>query len=202
MAKHCPVEINFKHNIREWTRELSAFHREQIPFAAALALTETARDDVKPAVELRIELAFDRPTPFTRRGVAYLAARKNNLVATVLIKDRQAAYLKIEETGGVRRPRNRALPIPVAQRRNKYGNLPRGSVRRLLARPDTFSGTVNGHAGIWQRKGRKLRLLVAWEDQATYKPIFRFYETAREAAEIAFPHAFRRALDRAIATAR
>lgn len=196
------MHVSFEHNIREWTRELSAFHREQIPFATALALTEVARDDVKTAVELRIELAFDRPTPFTRRGVAYLAARKNRLVSTVLIKDRQAAYLLIEETGGTRLPKRRAIPIPVGQRRNQYGNMPRGSVQRLLARPDTFSGRVNGQGGIWQRRKNRLKLLVAWEDRAEYRPIFKFYETAREAAEIAFPHAFRRALDRAIATAR
>lgn len=197
------VGISFESNIAAWTRSLDDFRRQQLPFATALALTDTARYDVVPAIERQIDIVFDRPTPFTRRGVGYRPAYKNRPVARVFIKDIQARYLELEEYGGVRMPRKRALVLPVGQRVNQYGNLPRGSVQRLLARQDTFSGMVNGQGGIWQRTRKGgLKLLVAYEDRATYRPIFKFHETAKRAAEVAFPKRFGAALARAIATAR
>ena len=196
------VSISFESNLRDWTAGLSEFKRTQLPFATAKALTDVARYDVKPAIERQIEMVFDRPTPFTRRGVGYRPAYKNAPVARVFIKDVQAGYLTWQETGGVRTPKRRAIVVPVRQRVNQYGNLPRGSVQRLLARKDTFSGRVNGQGGIWQRTRKGgLKLLVAYEDRAEYRPIFNFHKVAREAAELHFPRRFGAALARAIATA-
>lgn len=197
------MDISFESNIREWTRGLTAFERQQLPFATAVALTDTARHDVKPAVERRIAQVFDRPTPFTKKGVGYLPARKSMLVSRVFIKDVQAAYLRLQETGGVRVPKGRAIPIPVGQRTNQYGNLPRATVQRLLVRPDTFSGRIGGQGGIWQRrKGGKLKLLIAWEPEAHYRPRFGFEMVARFTAEAHFARRFEVALDRALRTAR
>lgn len=187
---------------------MNDLHRRQLPFATASALTDTARYDVAPAIERRIEQAFDNPVPFTLKGVGFRWATKNNLVSTVLIKPIQAKYLKIEEEGGTRFPAKRALVMPVGQKLNQYGNLPKGTVQRLLARPDVFSGQVNGVGGIWQRtydratKQRGVKLLIAWEDKASYKPRFGFYETARKAAEQHFPRRWEAAFSKAIATAR
>jgi len=197
------MEISFANNLREWSASMADLQKQQLPFATALALTDTARYDVKPAIERRIEIAFDRPTPFTKRGVAYKPAYKNRPVASVFVKDVQAGYLELQETGGVRRPKGRALLVPAKQRVNQYGNLPRGSVQRLLARKDTFSGRVNGQGGIWQRTRKGgLRLLVSYEDQADYRPTFRFYETAIDAAVLNFPRRFEAAMARALSTAR
>lgn len=196
------MEISFESNLRAWERSLTDVEKRQLPFATAKALTDTARMDVKPAVERHIEIVFDSPTPFTKKGVAYKPAYKNRPVASVFIKDIQAGYLTIQKTGGVRRPKGRALAIPARQRVNKYGNLPRGTVKRLLARSDTFSGRVNGQGGIWQRKKRGLKLLVAWEDRAVYAPRFRFDEVARKAAEMHFPRRFAYALEAALRTAK
>lgn len=197
------MDISFESNIAAWMRSLDDFKRQQLPFATALALTDTARFDVVPAIERQVDIVFDRPTPFTRKGVGYRPAYKNRPVARVFIKDIQARYLELEEYGGVRTPRRRALVLPAGQRVNQYGNLPRGSVQRLLARKDTFSGTVNGQGGIWQRTRKGgLKLLVAYEDWANYRPIFKFHETAKRTAEVAFPKRFGAALARAIATAR
>ncbi|WP_162243593.1 hypothetical protein [Rhizobium sp. Leaf386] len=187
---------------------MKAFERKQIPFALASALTETARWDVKPAIERQIEIAFENPVAFTKTGVAYRWASKSLLVSSVLIKDIQKRYLLIEETGGVRVPEKRAIVMPVGQKVNAFGNLPKGTVKRLLAQKDVFSGRVNGVGGIWKRtfnrktKERGLQLLIAWEDKATYKPRFGFYDTAKASAELHFPRRFEEAFDRAIATAR
>lgn len=196
------MDISFESNIREWTASLTAFERNQLPFATAKALTDVAQYDVKPAIERRIETAFDKPVQFTKNGVAYRWATKTTLVSTVLIKDIQARYLALEETGGVRLPTKRALVMPVAQRVNGFGNLPRGTVQRLLARKDTFSGRINGKGGIWQRTKQGPKLLIAWEEKANYQPRFGFYDTARAAAELNFSRRFEAAFSQALASAR
>lgn len=196
------VGISFESNIREWTASLDDVAKRQLPFAIALALTDTARYDVKPAIERRMIAAFDKPTPFTQRGVAHFPAHKATLAARVFIKDVQAKYLALEETGGVRKPERRALVVPAGQSTNAYGNLPRNTLKKLLARPDTFSGRINGTAGIWQRTRKGVKLLIAWRDSTSYQPRFAFRETAQAAAELAFPRRFEAAFSKALATAR
>ena len=55
---------------------------------------------------------------------------------TVGIKAKQAEYLGIQETGGERLPRGRALVLPSQARVNQYGNIPRKAVARALSRPN------------------------------------------------------------------
>lgn len=199
--RHPPM-IRLVSNIRAFQAGLDDVLRRQLPFAAARALTETARDAEK-AVQERIGAAFDRPAPFTVRSVFVRPASKGRLVAVVGIKDRQAGYLRIQETGGSRKPQRRALVVPQAARLNTYGNMPRGAVKRYLARSDTFEATINGQPGIWQRQSRgRLRLLVAYEDTAAYEPRFGFEETARSTVAARFGGRFREALVAALATAR
>ncbi|GAB5376485.1 MAG: hypothetical protein AcusKO_29470 [Acuticoccus sp.] len=178
-----------------------------MPFATSLALTETARD-IETNVNKRIGRVFDRPTPFTKRAVFVQRASKAKLVATVGIKDKQAEYLELQEEGGTRLPKGRALVMPVQARVNQYGNIPRKAVARAVARPDTFAGKVKGVGGIWQRakagrkRQRSIKLLYAFEAAAQYRPRFGFMDTARKTAEARFPSQFWRALARAVSTAK
>lgn len=197
--------IRFTSNTREVVRGVDRFVDRQMPFALATALTATARD-VEKNVNKRIERGFDRPTAFTKRAVFVKPATKSRFEASVGIKDRQAAYLGIQETGGTRTPQGRALVLPSAARVNRYGNIPRGAVARALSRADTFSGTVRGVSGIWQRVrsrgGPKLKLLYAYEPSASYTPRFNFAGTAAKTAEARFETQFWRAFARAVETAR
>ena len=77
---------------------------------------------------------------------------------------------------------------------NRYGNLAggKGRIKRLLAKKNTFQGTIGGVAGVWQRpkRGKRsrggsgtigqsgLKLLVAYESSAQYQPRFDFYGIA------------------------
>lgn len=195
--------ISYETKLREFERSLTEFERRQLPFATAKALTFTARDTVKPAIERRIEAAFDNPIPFTKRGVGWKAARKTMLVSSVHIKPIQAAYLKLQQTGGVRRPKRRSLVIPAGQRVNRYGNLPRGKVKALIADPRNFVGRIGSTAGIWKRRKRGApKLLILFADSARYQPRFAFYVAARRAARRGFPMHFRRTFPEAIRTAR
>jgi hypothetical protein len=148
--------------------------RDQVPFAIARALTKTAQAG-QGAATGAINTVFDRPTPFTQRGVRILPARKTDLEARVFLQDVQARYLGLQIAGGTRKPKKRALVLPTELKTNRYGNIAQGAIKRLLARKDTFSGSIRGVGGIWQRtKGGRLKLLIAYEDEAKYEKRFDF----------------------------
>lgn len=196
---------------------LDRLGREQLPYAAALALNSTART-AREAVTRELPAIFDAkgapPTPFTMRAIGTAAARKNNLTAEVFVKDQQAKYLRIEEFGGTRvsKPGSPVL-IPVDVARNAYGNIPRGLLRKLLADPESyFLGRARGIYGLWERAGttgagghvlrsqRGLRLLVAFRERASYRPRFGFGERVRRSVVATFLPALQAGLGRAMAT--
>ena len=196
-------------------RRLNAVAKSQLPFAVALGINEVA-GQISETERVGLDRDLDRPTAFTKRGLTVARASKRRLVGVVGFKPIQAAYLKRQATGGTRRAKGRAVVVPVGQRLNKYGNMPRGAIKRQLAKPDTFSGTVKGVAGVWQRPkraggggarrsraGKKgLKLLAAYEASVKYSPRMRFVRRATAQADRAIGPAIARNLHRAIKTAR
>ena len=195
------ISINVTSNIKAWSRDFDRRYVKQMPFAVAKALTQTAKD-VQVEETKAINALFDRPTPFTQRAAGITPARKQNLVATVFLKDIQAAYLKLQVEGGTRYPKRRALVLPTDLPTNQHGNIPKGQIKRLLKRADVCSGTVRGVAGIWQRTGRGLLLLVSYEPKATYRKRFPFYDIARKVVAAKLRANFETAWASAVATAR
>jgi hypothetical protein len=135
---------------------------KNILFGFARGLTQTAR---KAAEDVTRELPqrFDRPTPFTLRAIATTPATRDRLVATVFVKQAQAEYLEIEETGGTRteRPGRRIFPA-VNLKTNAYGNLARGRVKKEKAKPTSFVSTGEGRTahlppGVYQRPAKGTR---------------------------------------------
>ncbi|MBC2676904.1 hypothetical protein [Pseudomonas baltica] len=62
--------------------ELTEIEQRQIPFATALALTETAKL-IKSSIEDEMRAVFDRPTPFTMNALRLIPATKQKLEARV-----------------------------------------------------------------------------------------------------------------------
>ena len=104
----------------------------------------------------------------------------------------QAEYLRFQIEGGTRTPKGTAIAVPTSNvKLNRYGNLAggQGRIKRLLAKKNTFQGTIKGVAGVWQRtkRGKRsrggsgtigqsgLKLLVAYENSTQYQPRFDFY---------------------------
>ena len=156
-------------------RLLSDLGRKQLPFAAAMTLNDVAAD-VKEDEARGIEETFDRPTPYTKRGLYLRRASKSRLAAQVGVKSVQAGYLGLQARGGVRRPKGQALVVPVKMRRNKYGNMAKGAVKRAAAKPGVFvasrKSTRSQHLppGIYERprgkRASKPKMLVAFESSA------------------------------------
>lgn len=171
-------------------------------FAQAMALTWTARDAAKD-VNAAIPRYLSDPVPFTKNAATFRPARKTLLESWVVIKPIQAKYLRFQIYGGTRVPKKRALLVPSGVPLNQYGNIPRNTVKRLLARKGVFSGSVRGVGGIWQRdKKGGLKLLIAYEPKAAYKRRFPFERIVRTSVDRTFAHNLARARQLAKATAK
>lgn len=168
---------------------------DKLVVAQAMALTSTAKDLEKSSNQ-RAEAAFDRPVAFTKRSAAIKPATRAKLISTVFIKDIQAAYLEKQEEGGRRQPKKRYIPVPSAARLDRFGNMPKGYVSAAVARRDVFQGTVNGVTGVWERKGRKLSLLINYATDADYNPRFNWRKTMAVNAVRYFPTNYEKALAR------
>lgn len=195
------LTVSVRHNIEAVKKSLNDVAKRQLPFAIAKALTATAKD-TQGLLTTALPRQLDRPTPFTMRAFAVTPATKQVHRAKVFIRPDQWKYLKYQVEGGVRKPAKRALILPKAIRLNKYGNMQRSAIKKLLAKANVFSGTVDGVPGIYQRKGKSLNLVVGYGDQVAYRKRYPFQEIAQRSAAKSFDKNFRVALDQALSTMR
>jgi hypothetical protein len=195
------MQISVKTDINSINRTLSNIQRKQLPFAISQALNDTAME-AREVATANLETYLDKPVPFTKRAIRYTKSTKRHLVATVQIAPTQYAYLKHQIKGGRRFPNRKAIPVPFKnQPTNQYGNLPRGTIGKLLAKPNTFSGSIKGVAGIWQRghysRGGKfsvatksrstaVRLLVAWEKDVDYQARYPYSQIVKAVVRTKF----------------
>lgn len=144
--------ISIKDNIAEKMKVLSDAQRDQLPFATAKALTQTAKD-VQARLTREMSSVFDRPTPYTLNSLRTKPATKSNLSAFVWFKDDAGKgtpatkYLLPEVIGGDRhmkrfeRALNRLYILPAGMMIvpgascpiDAYGNIAKGEIVRILA---------------------------------------------------------------------
>ena len=150
------IAISVKSDLARLAATLEDLRKRQLPFATARALTATAQA-ASAAVTAAMPKEFDRPTPFTQRALGIISARKDTLTATVFVKDIQARYLRVQETGGKQVLHGKALLDPKHVKLNQYGNLPRSKLKSLLGQMDVFVGRIRfkktGQSiwGVWRR---------------------------------------------------
>lgn len=92
------IKVSFS-GLRERLQTLDRLEREQLPFAAALALTRTAQvvaDDLRA----EMQVVFDRPTPATLNSLFIQPATKQRMEARVWIKDGGSAGPAGRSVGG------------------------------------------------------------------------------------------------------
>lgn len=169
---------------------------KQLTFASVLAANEIAKS-VMAGVEKQLEKDIDRPTPFTKRAFKITRATKKNPVATVGIKPIQAEYLKYQISGGTRHAK--AIVIPSKGATNRYGNLPRGKLKKLEAQGKSFiaDGVV-----VQRMKRKNKAIAYVGAKKATYKKRFKFFERARNEARVRANKHVTNSIRKALATAR
>lgn len=216
------VDVDVRGNVKEFTKYLDSVQKQQLPFAVSLALNNTA-DDVSERQRDAAQRIFDRPTPFVLNGISTTRGRfrgkranKRRLVASIIPGYAKGGLdgggrrindlLRLEIEGGTRLPKGRAIVVPTKLASvNKHGNLRNKQVARLAGQKTTFSA---GHRegmkpGLYRRKGKgKAVMLVAYEQTATYRPIFPFYRIGEGVVSSKFRKNLDKAMARALRSAR
>lgn len=217
------LKIDTREAMRALSRDLHDFQRRQIPFAAAQALTEVAKEVAKVETAA-LAATFKSPTPFTLRAFGVRGARKTNLTALVYARDIQAAYLDPYAFGGLAvLGKKQAMLAPIQIALNQYGNIPRGKLASLKGKPGYFVGDVKTKSGrliggLWQRanppklggkrqhgvvqpRGR-LVLLIEFTRPKEVTKHLPYEQRARDTVAKTLPGAWARSLDAALSTAR
>lgn len=140
--------------LRERLQSLDRLERDQLPYAAALALTGTAQD-VKDAMVEEMGSVFDRPTRWTLNSLFLIPATKAEMVAVVWMKDKApdsggmpaSEWLTPEIKGGTRtRKRSETMlseagHLPAGKylmpgkgiKLDRYGNISRGTMNKVVS---------------------------------------------------------------------
>lgn len=141
---------------------LSDLEKRQLPFATMTALNLTV-EELQAAIRHEMRDSFDRPTPYTLRGVRVQRATKAALYAEVALQDtgkhpsRPTRYLRPEIEGGPRGMKGyekllgRRYTVPGKELRlDRYGNIPGGQIVRLLSDAGLLRGGVTTRG--WQEE--------------------------------------------------
>ena len=222
------MRLDLSNNVKQVIRGFDRFS-DQVPFAVASALTATVKA-VERAMPSELQRDLDKPTQFTERGFYVQPARKDRLQASVGVKDKQAEYMRFQVDGGARQPKNVALRLPSVVQLDEHGNLPTGTVRRLVARARAGKRTTKAQArltgvsggldlfygdpgdgrpvGVYKRvvvdatTHRLIPVVVMPKRPAQYERRFDFYGKAKAVAEREFVAQLGVSWRRALATAR
>lgn len=176
-------------------------------FAVVAALTATAKD-IEAAESQGLNDSLDRPTPFTLNAFGTEAATKAKPQARIYMRPIQSRYLQWQIDGGLRTFKGYELRIKgqtvtayampkTSLALDEYGNVPRATLSRIIRDIDSpgasrryFVGRPKGHPdfapGVYERDGRKLHLLLAFETSARYRPLFEWEKIATATAEARF----------------
>ena len=222
------MQIDLSSNLREVIPAVDLLFNDQMPFAMAKALTETAKSVAK-AMPGALQQDLDRPSDFTQAGFFVTPARKDSLQSAVGIKDAQAKYLQWQIEGGNRAPARKAQRLPGTVQLDAFGNIPRGLIAQLVARAlagrrttrrqaqksgvsqglDLFYGDPDGDRppGIYKRvtsngSSHLVPVVVFPAVVAKYRPRFDFYKRASDVVEATFDTAMTEAFALAMATKR
>lgn len=153
------MQIDVRVDLKNAERYLQGLRKDQVPFATAYALTQTAKDSQQRIVD-DMRRSFDRPKPFTLNGTFVSPATKSRLEATIKLKDGNNKinpenskrgtpdkYLRAQVQGGARRntafermlihnglmpPGYFAIPTNLAPR-DAFGNVPPGYYTRIMS---------------------------------------------------------------------
>jgi hypothetical protein len=197
------ITLDVRSNIDAVVRRFDGSVRDQVPFAASVALNDTAFAVRRHIVDRTFPAAFDlrnRRWP----GVAMRVERATKQHPTAMVFDRLArASLELHAKGGTKTPRGRNLAVPAGVRRGTSGVIRSNRPGALRADPKVFVADLTGRGpAIWKRTARGLKLLYVLTPRAPIRRAFPFYEDAGRLARELFDRNFRRALARAVATRR
>lgn len=195
------VDITVHDNVREFTRNLNLFQRQQVPFATSRALNDTAvkaQDMLVKGVQIRFNNRKRWWIKGNRRTgirVDFSSKKRLPIVASVYTN---AYFAELQEDGGTKAPVNgKVLAIPTTKAPKALRRS--DGVRRAKMKSNVFVSKK----GVFQRMAKKkLKPLFTWARVANVKPRFKFDVTVRAAVNRWFPIYFKKRIQEAISTAK
>lgn len=206
------MKISVEADIEKLKHRLTRLQKDQLPFAASLALNQVAAD-VANEITRQMPNNLDRPTPFTLKAYQFrpgtfrgMRANKRNLMVLINPADIQKQYLRYQIEGGIRTPKQRAIFVPSDKApKNQYGNLSRANRKRIIQGKGKYfsAGREEGKTpGIYYRTENGIEPMAFYVNQATYKPILPVQRIAAGVVKSKYARRLQEALSRALATAR
>lgn len=181
------------HDLKSVLERMQGVEKKQMPFAMSLALNKTG-EHVLGETERLMEREFKSPTRWTLNAFRLKRSSKHDLEAAVERKTSVAKrhYLETEAEGGIRphtgiegliagqvkEAQGFDYVVPARDARlNKHGNLPMSQVRKAVDGVKHGGGGKSARyfatgrhgklsPGIYQQRGKRLRKLLAFTNDA------------------------------------
>jgi hypothetical protein len=186
------MRLNIKSDVKRGVRRLERIGSNN-KYATMLAINGTLYH-CRNAMINEIDQKVDRPTNFTRQAFKYDKALKARLVGVIYLREINK-YLTGLIYGGTETKKHQVIGKRYPD--NRYGNLPRGATKK----PKTFSATIQGQPGVWQRMGTKknpkVRLVAHFPRARSYKPTIKFEQTCDKTARLRFASEYRKGVKKA-----
>jgi len=169
------MQIDISSNIKKVKKQLVGIEKKAIPQATRFTVNNLAFNIARKELPKRADKKFEGgATAWTKRGFGYKKAKRGQTAAMVFIRDNQAKYLKYQIDGGTRTPDKSSILIPTDKaRKNKYGNLTRGTYSKIA----NNDGYFKARDKVFKRVGKKgkTKVVATYKKKATYKPKFKYY---------------------------
>lgn len=171
MAFAQSFEMTVEVDLKGALRGIRGFEREQLPFAIAKSLTETAKK-AQVALQVLTHMKFDLHGEFIPKGIRIKAARKTEVKmgfgnAAVYTAPRISSFMPIHEESGTRKPRGKAIAVPGRALKDKAYRTSTGRIKKrwkpskLL---ENWGGSGRGSTGSGGKgKGGKKRAFILAE---------------------------------------
>lgn len=171
------MNIDISSNIKEVKKALTHVEKKAVPKATQYTVNNLAFSIARKEMPKRADKVFDKgATNWTKRGFGYKKAKSGQTSSKIFIRGNQAQYMKYQIDGGTRTPDGRAILVPTsAARKNKYGNLTKGTYQKIA----NNDGYFKSKGKVYKKRGKKkVSVVGVYKDQANYKPKFKYYNYA------------------------
>ena len=198
--------ISTKIDLRKLRKTLDAVQRKQVPFALAVALTQTA-NSARDRIKRELPQHFTLRNKWTERGIRSERATKRDLRSFVYSANE---YTVKHETGGIKRPRGRFIALPRGVRKTPGQRITKAKrPAAMVQRKRVYVSDIGkkGAKGIFKRMGRGAASItelqyVLHPGSVTIKPRWNFEKTVEQTMRKEFHKRFEKALSNALRTAR
>jgi len=209
------ISVKLTVDFDDIAKKMTEIQKSQIPFAAMLTINDLAKNVAMGVVRDSMKDSFDKgATRWSTGASLYTTSKKNNLRAQVYLKGNRDYLPKLME-GGVVTPlegmRSLIQPITKNYKINKYGNVPKNTLKRLSSNKKRYFYGRPGNKksntfGLYERprkKGDKFKLLIKVEASARGQKAFWTPQKEAEAyVKRRFTMTFNKFFKKAMSTAR